>query len=378
MNQTPVYASFPVPAPLHWRRWWMALVGVWGLQSIALLLFWPPEQTRLQLWLWNALLPLGWALALGLRLLVRELGLFNQAVYHSRINQVVRHWWQRRSLGLPIRQVLLLGPVGDEQHHFEQLMTRAPLPKPLVPEGAAAPCLLCPFILASGGQRAPALARHLARALVRTPELRRCWSSLRGIAWAGDSESLAGFVEALADVGLVLPTAHLEMHDLDELDGVIDAFHQGCSEVDDWLLCAGVASGASVAGPAMAGEGGFAWQVGWEATAVLHRGEHLSEAVGDLPAQLGHRVQRYAGLAEPPTHCLAVDANSHAASAVAGWPSSACQLGEHWGDLGHLAPFIGMSLALLQAQETGQPCGWLSQATDQRIAMGVATAHGDN
>lgn len=378
MNQAPVYPSFPAPAAFHWRRWWLVLAGLWGGQCAALLLWWPPGQARLQWWLWSAILPLGWALALGLRLLVRELGLLNQAVYHRQINQAVRHWWQRRSLGLPVRQVLLLGPVGDEQCHFEQLMARAPLPQPRLTEGAMAPGLPCPVTLASGDERAPALARHLAGALVRNPELKDCWPHVRGIAWAGDSTSLTAFVEALAAADVLPAQTHLPLHDLDELDDVIDAFHQGCCEIDDWLLCAGIASAPAASGPSLPGEAGFAWQVGWQARAVLHRGEYLVEAVGDSPVQLCQQVQRYAGLAEPPSHCLALDATSHAAGVAGGWPASARQLGQHWGDVGHLGPFIGMSLALLQAQETGQPCGWLSQATDLRLAMGVATAHGDN
>lgn len=376
MRQAPVYPSFPAPAAFHWRRWWLVLGGLWGLQC-AMLLLWPPGQTRLQLWLWSAVLPLGWALALGLRLLVRELGLFNQAVYHRRVNRVVLHWWKRRSLGLPVRQVLLLGPVGDEQCHFEQLMAHSPLPQPTVPEGAMAPCLLCPVTLASGDERAPALARHLACLLVRAPEMKGSWSHLRGIAWAGDSESLVAFVEALTAAGVVPPKANLPLQDLDALDDVIDGFHQGCSEVDDWLLCAGVVPTRPATAPAFTGEAGFAWQVGWQPRAVLHRGEYLSEAAGDSPVQWCQQVQRYAGLEEFPANCLALDATSHAAGVAGGWPSSACQLGEHWGDAGHLAPFIGMSLALLQAQAAGQPCGWLSQATDHRLAMGVATAYGD-
>jgi hypothetical protein len=36
-----------------------------------------------------------------------------------------------------------------------------------------------------------------------------------------------------------------------------------------------------------------------------------------------------------------------------------------------------MSLALLQAKEAGQPCGWLSQDADKRLAIGVAQPHGN-
>lgn len=44
--------------------------------------------------------------------------------------------------------------------------------------------------------------------------------------------------------------------------------------------------------------------------------------------------------------------------------------------LGELTPFVGMSLAALQAEQSGQPCGWLGKDDAGRLAMGVVVSHG--
>jgi hypothetical protein len=75
---------------------------------------------------------------------------------------------------------------------------------------------------------------------------------------------------------------------------------------------------------------------------------------------------------------LALDKASQDAFVEGGWSAAEHQLSGHWGVLAQMAPFIGMSLALLQAGEAGEPCGWLSQDGDKRLAIGMAVPHGND
>jgi hypothetical protein len=73
-----------------------------------------------------------------------------------------------------------------------------------------------------------------------------------------------------------------------------------------------------------------------------------------------------------------LDKTSQVEFAQGGWCAAEHQLSTQWGLLGNLAPFIGMSLALLQAKVAAQPCGWLSQDAEERLAIGVVVPHGNH
>jgi hypothetical protein len=178
--------------------------------------------------------------------------------------------------------------------------------------------------------------------------------------------------------GAVLPEARMPLGDLTELDALIDAFHQDCGDEVDWVLCAGVLSVPGADAPDLPGEAGFVWLVSHRGRQLLQRGEYLSGEPDESPAELCAQIQRYAGLEAAPPDCLALDKTSQGAFLAGGWQSADHQLSGHWGVLGQLAPFIGMSLALLQAGGAGQPCGWLSQDGNDRLAIGMAVPHGND
>jgi hypothetical protein len=377
MNRPPQYPDFIGPGEPRWRHWGLALLLLWGLQSAVLLPLWPEGQPRVELWMWSAVMPLCWALALALRALVWQIGLFYGAVHQRTVDATVQRWWGRRRLGLPVEQVLLLGPVGDEQTHYHGLMAGVPAPTPSKPDGAAQPMLRCPVSLGTTAERAPALARRLARLTLALAELNDRWPQLRGIAWVGDESDQAAFVEVLAKAGVTLPQTRLPLQDLSDLDRMIDAFHQDCCNEADWLLCAGVVSVPGAEEPELPGEAGFVWLVSHQGRQLLHRGEYLLSEANESPAELCVQMQCYAGLDAAPPDCLALDKTSQGAFVEGGWQSAEHQLSGHWGVLAQLAPFIGMSLALLQAREAGQPCGWLSQDANNRLAIGMAVPHGN-
>jgi hypothetical protein len=376
MNRPPQYPQVIGPGEPRWRRWWLALLLLWGVQAAVLLPVWPEDQPRVDLWMWSAVMPFCWALLLALRALAWQIGLFYGAVHQRTVVTAVQRWWGRRRLGLPVEQVLLLGPVGDEQPLYHGLMVNAPAPKPTKAEGVTQLMLRCPVSLSTTRQRAPALARRLAQMTLALADLSDRWPRLRGIAWVGDQSNEAAFVEVVAKAGVVLPETRLPLQDLSDLDRMIDGFHQHCRDEADWLLCAGVVSVPSAEEPELPGEAGFVWLVSRQGRQLLHRGEYLLSETNESPAELCVQMQRYTGLDAAPPTCLALDKTSQGAFVKGGWSAAEHQLSGHWGVLAQLAPFIGMSLALLQAGETRQPCGWLSQDGNNQLAIGMAVPHG--
>lgn len=377
MIRPPVYPQLPEPGTPQWRRWWLCLVLLWGACSASLLVWWPQEQSRQELWIWQMSLPLVGGVALALRHLGWRIGRHQWATWVA-VHQVAElRWWQRRALGLPIEQALLIGPAGDSQTVYRDLMAYAPVPRSVLLPGIERPVLPCPLAVAlvTPAQRATALATQLAQLTLALDGLAERWPHLRGIAWAGDPAGEPSFVQALTAAGATLPTARVPLGNLADLDALIDGFYAHCRHEADWVLCAGVMpvhSGDESGMPG--GEAGFVWLVGWHGKQLLHRGDCLPDACDDLAAELCANMQRSAGLDAAPPTCLAMDVASQQAFVASGWPVQPHLLGAHWGALGALAPFIGMSLALLQAQ-TGQPCGWLAEDGEQRLTIGMAVPY---
>lgn len=375
MKLPPQFPGYVEPGVPQWRRWWLALLVSWGAQLVLAWALWPEERGRQELWLLCAAVPLVWLLALALRSLAWQVGLVNHDAHHATVEAAVRAWWCRRGATLPVEQVLLLGPAGDAPRHYQGLMAAAPAPEPVLLPDTQSPMLRCQVSLRRAEERPEALGRHLARQLLASPWREASWPGLQGLAWAGDEAGERAFVEALAAAGSPLPEARWRLRTLDDLDALIDVFPQACPGEGHGLLCAGVVSLEHAGDRAVPGEAGFVWMIGHRGQVQLHRGESLSsdeESAAGLCAQM----QRYAGLDEAPAHCLALDAASQAAFLDGGWQAAEHQLSGHWGELGGLAPFVGMSLALLQAQESSQPCGWLCTQGERGMAMGVVV-HGN-
>lgn len=367
-----------MPGRPRWRRWWLALLLLWSTQAALLLALWPEGRPRLELWLWGSLLPLAWALALALRFLVWQIGLGNRAAYRRTLDAALQRWWRRRGMSLPVERVMLFGPAGELQPQYALQMTGTAVTPPPMEQGEGKrPVLRCPVSASLGGLRGPLLARHLACQLLASEGWTESWPLLRGVAWFGSQDSYRAFAKALADGGWSLPDEPLPLAGLPSLERLIDDFAQRCPHEGDWLLCAGAASIEQAPERQMAGEAAFAWRVGRKGASRLQRGEYLLMDKGESPAELCAQMQRYGGLAKAPAVCLAMDVQSMEAFVSGGWLASEHLLAAYWGVLGDLAPFIGMSMALLHSSGTGEPCGWLSCDGERRLAMGVAVPYGD-
>jgi hypothetical protein len=375
MNRPPELVNFATPGTPNWRRWWSALLLLWGVQSAVLLTLWPDNQPRVWLWAWSMLLPLLWGLVLALRMLPWQLRLYEISVYERVHATALRRWWGHRALGLPVQEVLLLGPVGIAQADFHRLMAGAPLPEPVTAKDSDRALLRCPLGMNSPFERGVGLARQLAHSALTLPEFAQRWPTVRALCWAGDAQSESAFVQTLASKGLDTPKVRMPLQNLTDLDALISDFNQHCDRVDDWLLCAGVVSVDGAECQGIAGEAGFIWLVSHHGTMLLHRGETLSSAQADEPAALCAQIQRYGGLSAPPADCLAMDVPSGRAFVAGDWSATKHQLFGKWGALAHLGPFVGMSLALLQAGASREACGWLSQDAELNSAIGVAMPH---
>jgi hypothetical protein len=372
MIREPQFPSFTEPSTPNWPRWWLVLLVLWSVQAVALLTLWPADVDRIHLWVLSTVMPLCWGLAAGVRMLVWHLRAYAIWVHEDVQRGALQGWWQRRALRLPVQDVLLIGPAGLAQEHYLALMAKVPTP-PLRGDPGK---LRFPLSGAVTDKRGPLLAAYLAEQTRALPGLVESWSHVRALCWAGDAASEAAFVQTLANHGLVLPKARLPVQNVADLDELINGFNQHCDRPEDWLLCAGVVSMQASEGEGIPGEGGFLWRVGHQAKAFLHRGDVLLPENGELPAELCAQVQRYARLSAPPPDCLALDESSSEAFVTGGWSAREHQLSDKWGELAHLGPFIGMSLALLQAAHAGQGCGWISKDTTGKFAMGVAMPYG--
>lgn len=375
MNHPPRYPDYADIHRARWRRWWVALPVMLFLSAMATMLLWPegkPTRTP-SFWFWSVVLPLLlWLIAVAGRWLVWLVALYNRNTHRDTIAESLDKWWRYRSRTLPIEQVLLVTPLGDEDADHESLLSSSLPPTPLQGTDATGNALLrCSQVL--GMQSRPVLlARYLARRLLthlrRNDEVR----PVQVFCWLGDDDGLAAFTQALESDGIRLPDDVLRIRDARELDKVVDAM-----PLDELalMLCAGCGQGVPNA-DATAGEGAFAWLCGHRAQALIHRAEILNPDTGETSQLLTAQLSRYARLNMAPELVLAADKTAMDTLLPSGWSAVDHVLMPWLGHAGVVTPFIVLSLAALSARN-GQACGWTASLMDNPLLTGVCVPRGN-
>lgn len=375
MNHPPRYPDYAEIHRARWRRWWVALPVILFLSAMATMLLWPegkPTRTP-SFWFWSLVLPLLlWLIAVAGRWLVWLVALYNRNTYREMIAESLNSWWRYRTRSLPVEQVLLITPLGDEEADHESLLSSSLPPTPLQGTDATGNTLLrCSQVL--GMQSRPVLlARYLARRLL-TPLRQNDEARLVQVfCWLGDDDSLATFTQALESEGIRLPEDVVRLFDAGELDKVIDAMPQ---DEQALMLCAGCGEGVPDTG-SIAGEGAFAWLCGHQAQAQMHRAEILNPDAGETPQQLTAQLSRYARLNAVPERVLAADKTAMDTLLPSGWSAVDHVLTPWLGHAGAVTPFIVLSLAALSARN-GQSCGWTTPLMGSQLITGVCVPRGN-
>jgi len=379
MRLPPDYPDYVTPQPARWRRWWVALPVLWLLAALATLLLWPEGQSTKTptFWFWAAALPvLLWLLAASVRYLVYQVALHNRDSYQQVIKRAQDNWWQRRSLALPVEKVVLMGALGDKTEIYRALLSAKPLPPVPVLNSAGGFALRCPLLLNSATNRAQALARLLARQVLNHLPDVAADRTLQAICWHGNGESLAVFTAALEQGGLTAMAESIALQNTDDLDTVIDYFHERLDETQ-WLLCAGAGHVEKSATDQPAGEAAFAWMAGHQGKTALYRPEVLFPQSDESPQLLVAQLTRTASLTSEKPDCLAMDAPSMNAILPAGWSAVEHILMPYFGELSALSPFIAATQALLHSDQQAEPCVWMTQHPENHFISGVTAPYGN-
>ncbi len=379
MKQPPSYPDYVTPQSARWRRWWAALPVVWLVTALATMLLWPEgKSTKTPVfWFWAAGLPLLlWLLAVSIRYLVYQVALYNRDNYQQVIKRAQDNWWQWRSLALPVEQAVLIGALGDKPEIYRALLSAKPVPPvPVInPEGGLA--LRCPLLLNSASNRREALARLLARQVLNHLPGLVTGRTLQHICWNGDRESLEVFQAALEQGGLTASGASTALQNVDDLDTVIDRFHQHGDEAQ-WLLCAGTGHVDKSPTDQPAGEAAFAWFVGHQGKTALYRPEICLPESHESAEQIVAQLTRTASLTGSPAASLAMDSVSMNAVLPTGWSAMENMLMPYFGELSALSPFIAATQALLHCDQQVETCAWMTQDPEQHFISGVTAPYGN-
>lgn len=375
MKFPPEYPDYITPGPIRWRRWGILLAAIWLIGSFLALLLRSTEQAPSGLAFWFFIIgfpSLFWALALAIRYLLLQIGLKNRSSYQQVVEQEQNDWWQERSLGIAIEKVYLIGPLGDEQSLYSGIMTGG-TPAPNNPTLLS---LRYPLLLNMPTVREQGLAHHLAQQLINSPEIKSRWQSLAYISWFGDEASFQIFIETIKSAVNSISFIRLDLKCIDDVDHVIDVFQQSI-DANKWMLCAGTYSLSQSADAIPAGEAGFAWIASQAGNALLHRAEEIDVASDVESGMAARHLERYAHLDDMPECCLAMDQKSMAEFQPGGWSAIEHILAPYWGALGEISPYIAISMSLLHTLDTQQPCGWMSQCTENKMVIGVTVPHGN-
>lgn len=377
MNYPPYYPDYRVVSPPRKRRWGIFWLVGNLLTVFCILWLWPADKPThtVEFWFWIAAFPtLFFGIIYSARVLVYQVSVSNQRAYRQVLSNEEERWWQRHSASLSIEPLCLLGPSGDKpEHHLSLPEHEIPRPKPLpVPQGGSV--LRCPQVLENDARRREtALTRHLAYTLLESYSVK--YSSppvFHALCWCGSLEARSVFSGILSEAGWTFSQPPLALNNIENLDDVIDYFHDTASEKNQQFLCAGVFSAKEGCPDRIVGEAGFVWLTGMENSVNVHRVER-QDTPEETPQILTQRVEKCAHPGTSPEYCFSFDHRAADEMQSGGWSTLDHEQHLLWGDLQQIIPFVAISLAAFQCVMTRKPCGWVGRDKENKNILGVVT-----
>ncbi|SDJ39028.1 hypothetical protein SAMN05216189_101659 [Pseudomonas delhiensis] len=372
MNVPPRFAAYPAARPPAYGRWLAAGTTLLALLGATGVLSQPFLESRVTALL-AAVVLLLWLAALLLRTLYYRLNRHNAYLYGQEVEQVERAWWVRHRQQVGLRGCLLLGPAGSTSAHWQQVLARQQRPPEPRKEGEGSALRLLSVFGTDTAGREMQLARLLA--LQWREQLPGTLADApMACYWLGSIPAWQALVKDMAEQcpGLHLPEQPEAWQGQKTLEAIIERL-QGAPEAAR-ILCAGcrcMPAGKDESLPA--GEAAVLWLLGSPGQGVrLGRGQWYAagaESLGEVAAQ----ACRQSRLEEPPEACVSFSQAGVPELAEMGWRLAGQLQDTYWGRLGELEAMVVQTLAAFQAQQQGEPCGWLASSPSHTLVLGVVS-----
>lgn len=329
--------------------------------------------------------PVVWGIVCAIALtgfcwLIRQLhyriSLHHAQYYERLVAQERREWWANHQQTFGLRETVLLGPVGSEAAHWQDMLRREhQVPEQKAEANGRALRLIHSFVSDSDA-REQQLARMLAqqwlaqRGNLPFPVLRHCY-------WLGSEQAWRVFCETVANAFPVhtLPAQPEKWQGEASLSAIAAQIH--ANDDDNLILVAGCQSLAVTAGSARpAGESAALWLASPDGAVRISRGEVCDAGLAENITDVCQRAMRQSEAEQPPDPCILFTQPQTPELAQCGWNIIQQVQDANWGETGQMEMLVVITLAALFVSHFQQPCGWIARDPLHTLALGIVMPGG--
>ncbi|MDN8559107.1 hypothetical protein [Citrobacter werkmanii] len=373
MRPFPDYLPYRQPRPPQVRRWLSAGALFPVISSGAMMLL-PVVHRGGALMIGGlvcgiALTATGWLI----HQLCYRTSLHHAQYYEQLVERERQRWWARHRQSFALCDMVLLGPVGCEAAHWQNLLRREhQAPEEKIEASGRALRLIHSFVN-DPDVREQQLAGMLMqqwltqRGKRELPLLSHCY-------WQGSALAWRAFCEPVAEQfpAFQLPAEPKKWQGEASLSAIAAQINE--AEDDGLILVAGCQSLTATPGSTRpAGESAVLWLISREGAARISRGEVYDVGQGESLADVCQRAMQQSETDLPPDPCIAFTQPQVPELDQSGWNVVQYLQDVNWGDTGHMEALIVITLAAMFAAGFQQPCGWIARDPEHTLALGIIT-----
>ena len=376
MRMPPDFLPYPEAFPPNNMRWLAFTVAILFIGETLVALISPAEQRLLNSLVITGTLCLSVLFAWTARVLRYRCAQHNAHFYYQLVEYELQQWWLKHRQAVMLQDVVLLGPCGKDPQHWRKLLAREHHKLQPVEENGRTSLRLQQVYGNSQAEREGQLARLLVMQW-REAHPDTLQQVPQQFYWQGSHQAWQAFRQQAAATfpELVVPETPQRWQGEHSLANVIETMAQAAEGA--CVLIAGCQSNALVPlNKPPAGEAALLWLAGREGQVQLCRGEKcdLADAAGLVAAC--QRSLQQSEIDAPPATCLLFSLPEHDLSSLSGWNLTHHLQDQYWGRVGELEALIVMSLAAINAQQQGEPSGWIATDPTGGYTTGIVKPYG--
>lgn len=370
MRYPPRYPELTQDKPINWKKlfkWLFILIG-FSLFFTNIILSNSKIENKYFILISSIIIPIFISSFLFLiYLFLKVLNNHNNELFKKQFDEDSKKWWLYHSASIPIKNSIIIGSLGENQHKWCQVLKNKPLlPLPIIEENQER--IPCSALIGDKKNREEMIAKLLANHFINSEENNIDNIKIDNVYWKGNHRSLNKFIEHLKDHHISPPLKTTFIDSINSLDIIIDNYY--LHHKPEYYNLVGGSNILDSINTGKLSETGFLWTVfPDEKSYYLHRCE-ISD--NENTNELASQIIKYSETGNPPE--LNISINTQASYAFLSTPLYSADniVQDYFGDSTCSSPFIAISFTVLHCMDNDvNSCGWISGYYNEQYIAGV-------
>ncbi|SUC18953.1 Uncharacterised protein [Proteus vulgaris] len=370
MRYPPRYPEFSQDKPINWKKllkWMLILIGL-SLFFTNVISSNSKIENKYFILISSVIIPIFVSSFLFLiYLFLKTLNNHNNNLFKKQFDEDNKKWWLYHSASIPIKDSIIIGSLGENQHKWHQALKTRPV-SPLSIREKGQERIPCSALIGDKKNREEMMAKLLADHFINGEKNNINNIKIDSIYWKGSQRSLNKFIEHLKENHISPPLKTIFINSINSLDIIIDNYYLYYKPEHYNLV-----GGSNIFDDINEGklsETGFLWTIFPDKEAYhLHRCEiSNNESNNELTSQ----IIKYSGMEKLPE--INISINTQASYAFLSTPLYSADniVQDYFGDSTYSSPFIAISFAVLHCMDNDiNSCGWISGYYNNQYIAGV-------